>query len=252
MKNKIFKPNQSWILIAIIVTFTTILSYFFGNQNSNYSIFPNPILIFKELIKFNFGTLLFDSLITLAKTLVAFVLSFLICFLFIFVTIWHQQSAGVVRFLSHSLKNYPSIAIFPFVSLLFGLGELSQILVGCVAASLLKISTISQKIHSSSNRLNIMKRYYFSKFQYFQKIVVPQVIEFAFEVSSSSLAICYVVIIVLELSFTNYSGLGYELNLAKNNLNTQLMWVWLILIGLIGYVLSLTLQLVSKKVVYWK
>jgi ABC-type nitrate/sulfonate/bicarbonate transport system permease component len=213
---------------------------------------PNIFLILNEIGVLNQGVVIRDALFTFGKTSIAFVISFGICFGVVFLSMIHKGFGRVVLNFSHILKSYPSIAIFPFVTLVFGLGDVSQIIVGCLSASALKISSVSQKIHNSSLRLTILSKYKFGHWDRFTKVIVPQIIEFAFDVASSSLSICFVVIIVLELGVSNYSGLGYQLNLAKNNLNTQLMWVWLVVIGVVGYLLNYLLGYIKGIVVFWK
>jgi ABC-type nitrate/sulfonate/bicarbonate transport system permease component len=238
-----------------IVFFSLVIAYLVASYNSRiggFSFVPNVFLILNEIGILDIGIVIRDTLFTFGKTTIAFVISFGICFGVVFLSMIHKGFGRVVLNFSHILKSYPSIAIFPFVTLVFGLGDISQIIVGCLSASALKISSVSQKIHNSSLRLSILNKYSFSHLDRFTKVIVPQIIEFAFDVASSSLSICFVVIIVLELSSSNYSGLGYELNLAKNNLNPQLMWIWLVIIGAVGYLLNYILGQVSKFVVFWK
>jgi ABC-type nitrate/sulfonate/bicarbonate transport system permease component len=237
------------VLISLIIAY---LITSFGSKNGGFSFVPNIFLILSEIGDLDLLIVLRDTLFTYAKTAIAFTISFGVCFGVVFLSMVHKGFGRVVLNFSHILKSYPSIAIFPFVTLAFGLGDISQIIVGCLSASALKVSTVSQKIHNSSLRLTILSKYKFGYWDRFTKVIVPQIIEFAFDVASSSLSICFVVIIVLELGVSNYSGLGYELNLAKNNLNTQLMWVWLIIIGAVGYFLNYLLNLISKVVVFWK
>jgi ABC-type nitrate/sulfonate/bicarbonate transport system permease component len=65
-----------------------------------------------------------------------------------------------------------------------------------------------------------------------------------------SLALAVIIMVVAEY-FSSTSGVGYVLLISKNTFQMGPMWAAIVLIGLLGYLLSLLFALAERRFLAW-
>jgi ABC-type nitrate/sulfonate/bicarbonate transport system permease component len=215
-------------------------------HSDSFSLFVDPVLVVNRCLEMGITDQLKWAHYTFLNTLVAFGIGFSVALFLLLISSSHQVPFKFFSTTSKITKNYPAISFFPFFSFSLGLGIWPQILVAAVAGLLPKLHGVLEVMETGDTRIEYFSRYKIGILKRFTQLILPELLSVIFSFSGSSMAMCYVVIIILEMTSTTYNGLGYGLVLAKNNLDSPAMWVWLIWIGIIGFLLQEILRLARK------
>jgi NitT/TauT family transport system permease protein len=236
------KTNYLWLLLCLLGYFTTHQKV----VGDSFSLFVDPVVVVNRCIEIGITDQLKWAQYTFLNTLIAFGIAFVTALFLLLVSSSHRIPFRFFSTASKVTKNYPAISFFPFFSFSFGLGVWPQILVAAVAGLLPKLHGVLEVMEKGDTRIEYFSRYKIGIWKRFTQLILPELLSVIFSFSGSSMALCYVVIIVLEMTSTTYNGLGYGLVLAKNNLDSPAMWVWLIWIGITGFLLQEILRLSRK------
>ncbi len=146
----------------------------------------------------------------------------------------------------------PKIAVLPLIMLIFGIGDLSKIVVVAIGSFFLVlmntlhgVDSLAQIYHDVASVYKIERR------RYIMKIVIPGSLPSIF--TGLKLAIGYSLVIVVAAEFSGADkGIGYLIWQSWETFSIKSMYAGIFVIGLLGFIFSYTLDVLERKLIPWK
>lgn len=151
-----------------------------------------------------------------------------------------------------ALMPIPTLALLPIIIILFGIGDLSKVIT--IAGSVffpVVINTAAGVINIDSIYLDVAKNYGAGKFNFFWKIALPGALPVMLEGIQMGQAIALLTIVAAEMMGAT-SGIGFLIWTSYKAFMLKEMYVGLILISFFGYLFSLLLRGLQKKMLPWR
>lgn len=151
-----------------------------------------------------------------------------------------------------ALMPIPTIALLPIIIIIFGIGEVSKVVT--IAGSVffpVVINTVAGVISIDSIYLDVAKNYGASRKDFFLKIALPGSLPVMLEGIQMGQAIALLTIVAAEMMGAS-SGIGYLIWTSYRAFLLKEMFVGLILISFFGYIFSLFLRGLQRKLVPWR
>ena len=146
----------------------------------------------------------------------------------------------------------PKIAILPLIMLIFGIGELSKIvIVGIASFFLVLINTTVGVRDIEPIFFEAGHNYGASRVQMFRHVIIPGALPIIFAGLRLSLGTALIVIIAAEFVAAKY-GLGYLIWFSWQTLLTENMFAGLVVIMILGALFTSGLQAVEKWLMPWQ
>jgi NitT/TauT family transport system permease protein len=99
------------------------------------------------------------------------------------------------------------------------------------------LATVKTVGNVNSSYMKIAANFGFTRFQTLRKIIIPASFPYLAQGLHGALSASWIFLVAGELMGT-YSGLGYLINDARQNLRTDLIMAGIVLIGVMGYCLD--------------
>lgn len=146
----------------------------------------------------------------------------------------------------------PKIAIFPLIMLIFGIGELSKIVVVIIGCFFLVLMNTLRGVDSMAAIYNDVARVYrISRLNYIFKIVVPAALPSVF--TGLKLAVGYSLVIVVAAEFSGAEqGIGYLIWQSWETFSIKSMYAGLFVIGAFGFLFSYSLDGLERRLIPWR
>jgi len=170
---------------------------------------------------------------------------------------------GVMMGLSHRLKwmiyplvvvtyPIPKIAILPLIMLIFGLGDLSKIVVVMIGSFFLVllntlhgVESMPRIFHDVANIYNVGRK------NFIFKIVLPAALPSIF--TGLKLAIGYSLVIVVAAEFSGANeGVGYLIWQSWETFSIKSMYAGIFVLAMMGFVFTFGLEWLEKKMIPWR
>jgi len=151
-----------------------------------------------------------------------------------------------------ALMPIPTLALMPIIIIILGIGDLSKVVT--IAGSVffpVVINTVAGVINIDSSYLDVAKNYGASQRDFFMKIALPGAMPVMLEGIQMGQAIALLTIVAAEMMGAT-SGIGYLIWISYKAFLLQEMYVGLILISFFGYLFSLVLRGIQKKMLPWR
>lgn len=146
----------------------------------------------------------------------------------------------------------PKIAILPLVMLLFGIGEMSKIVIVAIAAFfLVLINTMTGVRDIEPIYLDAGRNYGANGWQLLWHVILPGALPFILAGLRLSLGTALIVIIAAEFVAAKY-GLGYLVWFSWQTLLTENMFAGLVVIMVLGALFTSGLQAVEHRLMPWR
>ncbi|MFQ0815147.1 taurine ABC transporter permease [Brucella anthropi] len=170
---------------------------------------------------------------------------------------------GVVIGLSRPLKAVvdpliaatypiPKSAIYPLLLLICGLGEASKITMVAIGVFYpVLINTATGVMEINKIFLDVGRNFGASRWQVFTTIALPGAVPHIMSGIKLGIGLGLMLIAIAEM-IGSKSGLGYMIWNAWELLSVEQMYVGLLVIALLGYILSVVLTEIERKLVPWK
>jgi len=150
------------------------------------------------------------------------------------------------------LYPIPKIAILPLIMLIFGIGELSKIVVVFIGTFfLVLLNTLHgvsdlQKIYHDVSHV-----YRIRKINFVFRVVIPGALPAIF--TGLKLAIGYSLVIVVAAEFSGAdAGIGYLIWQSWETFSIKAMYAGIFVIGALGFTFAYTLEYIERKLIPWK
>ncbi|MFS0576890.1 ABC transporter permease [Sporosarcina sp. 179-K 3D1 HS] len=151
-----------------------------------------------------------------------------------------------------ALMPIPTLALLPIIIILFGIGDLSKVVT--IAGSVffpVVINTAAGVINIDKIYLDVAQNYGAGRWSFFWKIALPGAMPVMLEGIQMGQAIALLTIVAAEMMGAT-SGIGYLIWVSYKAFLLQEMYVGLILISFFGYLFSLILRGIQKKILPWR
>jgi ABC-type nitrate/sulfonate/bicarbonate transport system permease component len=146
----------------------------------------------------------------------------------------------------------PKIAILPLVMLVFGIGEVSKIVIVAIASFFLVLINTTVGVRDIEPIfIEAGRNYGVNRRQMFRHIIIPAALPIIFSGLRLSLGTSLIVIIAAEFVAANY-GLGYLIWFSWQTLLTENMFAGLVVIMILGALFTSGLQAVERRLMPWQ
>ncbi|WP_419960572.1 ABC transporter permease [Psychrobacillus sp. BM2] len=146
----------------------------------------------------------------------------------------------------------PTLALLPIIIILFGIGDFSKVVT--IAGSVffpVVINTVAGVLNIEKVHLDVAKNYGASPTDFFFRIAFPGALPVMLEGIQMGQAIALLTIVAAEMMGAT-SGIGYLIWTSYKAFMLKEMFVGLILISFFGFLFSLFLRGLQRKIVPWR
>jgi NitT/TauT family transport system permease protein len=146
----------------------------------------------------------------------------------------------------------PKSAILPFILLIFGLGEMSKVVMVAIGVFFpIAINATAGVLQIPPIYLDVGRSFKASRWDTFRTIALPGALPFIMTGIKLGAGLALILIAVAEMVGAK-SGLGYMIWSAWETFAVAKMYVGLFTIALIGFGISMLLREVERVVIRWK
>jgi ABC-type nitrate/sulfonate/bicarbonate transport system permease component len=146
----------------------------------------------------------------------------------------------------------PKSAILPFILLIFGLGEMSKVVMVAIGVFFpVAINSTAGVLQIAPIYLDVGKSFKASRWDTFRTIALPGALPFIMTGIKLGAGLALILIAVAEMVAAK-SGLGYMIWSAWETFGVTQMYVGLFTIALIGFGISFLLREVERVIIRWK
>lgn len=146
----------------------------------------------------------------------------------------------------------PKSSILPLILLIFGLGEMSKVVMVAIGVFYpIAINATAGVLQISPIYLDVGKSFKASRWDTFRTIALPGALPFIMAGVKLGMGLALILIAIAEMVGAR-SGIGFMIWSAWETFSVGTMYAGLFVIALIGFVLSLLLNEVERRVIRWK
>jgi ABC-type nitrate/sulfonate/bicarbonate transport system permease component len=150
------------------------------------------------------------------------------------------------------LRPVPPLAFIPLLVIWFGIGELSKVLlIFFCTLPVVIINTATGVAAIQPLHLRVAQCLGANRWQLFGRVVLPSVLPQIFTGMRVGIGIAWTCLVAAEMVAAS-RGLGWMVMQAGNNLQSGIVFVAIISIGVLGYGMDLLLRLGERWAVPWK
>lgn len=244
----------SIVSVAAIGLLWTIAAYF---EWTNPIFFPSPATTWNQFINvltegYRNTTLLEHIGISVYRLMTGFILGCLvgipIGFAMGLSRLWNGLWHPVVEF----MRPIPPLALIPLSIIWLGIGDRSKISLLFLAA--LWVMVLSARAGVQGIRLSKIHAAYTlgaSKKQVLLRVILPNALPEIFTGMRVAMGVCWGTLVAAELVGAD-SGIGYMITVAGKFLDTALVFLGIIIIGVIGAAIEAGMRSLESRLVPWK
>ena len=222
-----------WIFLTLFIVSWQIVSVVF---NIPTYILPSPLEIVLKGIEI-WRTLATSVLVTLKSVLSGFVVGSAVGMIFGFCMVYYPLVRKIFLPYIVAFQTMPKIGLAPLFIIWFGFGILTNVLiVSALSFFPVLVNFVTGLDQFNENEDRLMASYNASKNQSFFHVRLFRALPFLFTGLQLGIILSITGAIVAEF-IAGDAGLGYLTILANNNLETEMMFCALILLGLLGFAL---------------
>ncbi|WP_150273394.1 ABC transporter permease [Paenibacillus tepidiphilus] len=150
------------------------------------------------------------------------------------------------------LRLVPHLAIAPLIILWFGFGEVSKIVIIMSGSFFPLYVNTFMGIRGVDNKLFEVARVLgFSPWQRLRRLVLPAALPGILLGLRLSMAVAWIGLVVAEL-IGSQSGVGFLINEAKQNSNTPVIFVGIVIFAVVGKLIDSLFRLIERKALHWR
>ncbi len=190
--------------------------------------------------------------ISLFRTLSGFLLGVSLGIPLGLLTGYSRVGSAMVSPIMAFIRPIPPIAFIPMVVLYFGLGETGKVaLIFWTAFNYLHVNAHAGAANVPIAYQRAAQSIGLTPTQTFFRVVLPSAIPQIFTGLKVGMALSWAVVVAAELAGAQ-SGLGYMISDAALTFRISAVFIGIALIGAIGLMLNIAINLLETKLVHWK
>jgi len=146
----------------------------------------------------------------------------------------------------------PKLALMPLILLLFGLGETSKIFTIAIGVFyLVVINTMAGVLNIDRIYLDVATNFGANRKNFYLTVAFPGALPMIFAGLKLGMGMALILIVAAELSAAK-AGIGWMVWRAYDMFDIEQMFVALIMLSVLGYLFSLLLDTIERRVLPWK
>lgn len=245
---------SDWGMGALIPAVTLVLWQLAGNAGLISAEFlPTPLSIARA-----FGDLLVTGEFThhlgvsMGRAAIGFLIGGVLGLLFGVVTGLFRTVEYVLDPSVQVLRLVPHLAIAPLIILWFGFGEVSKVVIIMTGSFFPLYVNTFMGIRNVDNKLFEVARVLgFSPYQKLRRLIIPAALPGILLGLRLSMAVAWIGLVVAEL-IGSQSGIGFLINEAKQNSNTEIVFVGIIIFAIVGKLIDSLFRIIERKFLFWR
>lgn len=243
-----------WGTGAIIPVMTIVLWQLAGSMGWVSATFlPTPLSIaraFTDLLVS--GELIHHMGVSMGRAGVGFLIGGVLGLVFGILTGLFRSVEYVLDPSVQVLRLVPHLAIAPLIILWFGFGEVSKIAIIMTGSFFPLYINTFMGIRNVDNKLFEVARVLgFSPYQKLRRLILPAALPGILLGLRLSLAVAWIGLVVAEL-IGSQSGIGFLINEAKQNSNTEIVFVGIIIFAIVGKLIDSLFRVIERKSLFWR
>lgn len=198
------------------------------------------------------GSLLTDFLVTVKRTLQAFIIAAVLGVPLGVVLGSNERAYRSVEFLIDFFRSTPSSALIPLFLLIFGVSDINKVAIAAFGAFLLVVfNSAYGVINARKQRVMAAKVMGASRWQIFRDVLIWESLQPTFVGLRSAISMALVIVIVAEMFIGSDNGLGHRIINAQQVLNVKSMYAAILSAGVLGYALNILFLQAERRIVHW-
>lgn len=149
-------------------------------------------------------------------------------------------------------RSVPATLLVPVFLVAFGIGpkmEIITVIFGAVWPILL--NTIDGARAVDEVKTETARAFNISRRNWVFGVVLPTALPKVFAGLRLALSLSIILMVVSELMGGSTNGIGYQLITSQGNFVLPVMWAWIVLVSVLGYVANLLLSTLERRALAW-
>jgi NitT/TauT family transport system permease protein len=164
---------------------------------------------------------------------------------------WSKGVRAFMNPLVSALYPIPKVALLPLILIIFGIGEMSKIVVIAIACFFMVLITTSHGVMRIDPILVQAAQNYGARgWKLFSKVILPASLPSIFTGLRLALGICLIIIVAVEFVAAN-KGIGYLIWISWSTLAVGKMYAGLVVIAILGVLFTTGLEWLGKALMPW-
>ena len=198
------------------------------------------------------GPLLSDFLVTVWRTLQAFLIAAVVGVPLGVLLGSNEKAYRSVEFLIDFFRSTPSSALIPLFLMIFGTSDVNKVAIAAFGALLIVVfNSAYGVINARKQRVMAAKVMGATRWQTFRDVLVWESLQPSFVGLRSAVSMALVIVIVAEMFIGADSGLGNRIINSQQVLNVKSMYASILAAGALGYALNILFLVAERKIVHW-
>jgi len=198
------------------------------------------------------GPLLKDFLVTLWRTIQAFLIASFVGVPLGIVLGSNERAYRSVEFLIDFFRSTPSSALIPLFLLIFGISDINKVAIAAFGALLIVLFNSAYGVmNARKQRVMAARVMGASRWRIFKDVLVWESLQPTFVGLRSAVSMALVIVIVAEMFIGSDKGLGHRIIDAQQVLNVKSMYAAILSAGALGYALNVLFLVTEKRIVHW-
>lgn len=165
---------------------------------------------------------------------------------------YSRRAGAIISPIMAFVRPIPPIAFIPMSVLYFGLGEVGKIvLIVFVSFNYVQANAQAGAANIPIMYLRAAESLGLSRMQTFRRVILPGALQQIFTGLKVALALSWAVVVAAELVGAQI-GLGFMISDAAQLFRISVVYIGIILIGIIGLIMNITLNSIESRIVHWK
>lgn len=214
---------------------------------------PTPLAIFKAMVGLAAsGELTHHLGVSMGRAGLGFLIGGILGLLFGVLTGLFRSAEYLLDPSIQVLRLVPHLAIAPLIILWFGFGESSKVVIILSGSFFpLYINTFMGIRGVDNKLLEVAKVLGFSPYQRLRRLILSAALPSILLGLRLSLAVAWIGLVVAEL-IGSQSGVGFLINEAKQNSNTEVVFVGIIIFAVVGKLIDSFFRAIERKLLFWR
>jgi len=247
--------SRSWYVAGALLSFTTLLLFWillsYGNfVNKNFLPTPSGVLV--EFIRYlqlpNFWT---DIGISLYRISMGFILAAVLGIPLGIMAGTFKFAEAVIQPITEFVRYMPATAFIPLIMVWAGIGETAKIIVIFIGTFFQVVLMVADNVRAvPQDLLNAAYTLGASRSQVIYRVLIPAMMPGLMDTMRLTIGWAWTYLVVAELVAAN-SGLGYSILKAQRFLRTDIIFVGILTIGVLGLLTDRLFSFLNKRMFAW-
>jgi ABC-type nitrate/sulfonate/bicarbonate transport system permease component len=239
-----------WIGPLVILSIWVIAN---GIHVASPTLLPTVPAAFKKVYEIIVTGAIFPNLkATVMRTFVGFVLSLILGVPIGVYLGAHPKIYKMFEMVIEFFRSLPATAMFPLFLLAFGIGDGSKIAMAWfISFWIILVNSAYGVLHGSKTRTRVVKSLNATHWQTLSKVVFMDALPQIFIGLRIGLSLSLIAVVVSEMFIGSTVGLGQKIYDTYLTYETEYLYAWLIVTGIMGYALNRAFLLLEHKVIHW-